>query len=51
MCFPKHHEEYAVVDRKGRIRIPEEYIEELKLNDNQRVKIRKINNGIGIYKE
>lgn len=47
----EHHDKYAVVDRKGRIRIPEEYIEELKLNDNQRVKIRKIDNGIEIYKE
>jgi len=39
------------VDRKGRIRIPEEYIEELKLTDNQRVKIRKVSNGIEIYRE
>jgi ABC-type lipoprotein export system ATPase subunit len=45
-----HHDEYAVIDRKGRIRIPEEFIEELKLTDNQRVKIRKVGNGIEIYK-
>ena len=47
----EHHDEYAVVDGKGRLRIPEEYIEELKITGNQRVKIRKSSNGIEIYKE
>ncbi len=45
------HDEYSVIDKKGRIKIPDEYIEELKLTGNQRVKIRKSSNGIEIYKD
>lgn len=47
----KHHEEYAVIDKKGRVKIPDEYVEDMKMTDNQRVKIRKSSNGIEIYKE
>ena len=46
-----NHDEYSVIDKKGRIRIPEQYIEDLNLTDNQRVKIRKSSNGVEIYKE
>jgi ABC-type lipoprotein export system ATPase subunit len=46
-----NHEEYSVIDRKGRIRIPEQYLEDLNLTDHQRVKIRKTSNGFEIYKE
>lgn len=46
-----HHDEYAVIDKKGRIKIPDQYLEELKLADGQRVKIRKSPGGIELYKE
>ncbi|NLD46653.1 MAG: ATP-binding cassette domain-containing protein, partial [Clostridiaceae bacterium] len=46
-----NHDEYAVIDRKGRVKIPEEYLEELKLTDGQRVKIRKSIGGIELYKD
>lgn len=45
------HEEYAVIDNKGRIKIPEEYIENMKLRGGERVKIRKSAKGLEIYKE
>jgi len=45
------HEEYAVIDNKGRIKIPEEYIENMKLRGGERVKIRKSAEGLEIYKE
>jgi ABC-type lipoprotein export system ATPase subunit len=44
------HEEYAVIDNKGRIKIPEEYIENMKLRGGERVKIRKSADGLEIYK-
>lgn len=44
------HEEYAVIDNKGRIKIPEEYIENMKLRGGERVKIRKSAYGLEIYK-
>lgn len=47
----EQHDEYAVLDGKGRLRIPEKYMEELNLKGNQRVKIRKSDRGIEIYRE
>jgi ABC-type lipoprotein export system ATPase subunit len=44
------HEEYAVIDNKGRIKIPEEYIEKMKLRGGERIKIRKSAEGFEIYK-
>jgi len=44
------HEEYAVIDNKGRIKIPEEYIENMKLRGGERIKIRKSAGGFEIYK-
>lgn len=44
------HEEYAVIDNKGRIKIPEEYIENMKLRGGERIKIRKSVEGFEIYK-
>jgi len=45
------HEEYGVIDNKGRIKIPEEYINGLKIKGGERVKIRKSAVGFEIYKE
>ena len=45
------HDEYGVVDNKGRIKIPEEYIWNMNLQGGERVKIRKSANGLEIYKE
>lgn len=44
------HEEYAVIDNKGRIKIPEEYIEAMKIQGGERLKIRKSTEGFEIYK-
>jgi len=44
------HDEYAVIDNKGRIKIPEEYIEDMNLRGGERVKIRKSAGGLEIYK-
>ena len=44
------HDEFAVVDNKGRIKIPEEYIAQLKLSGGERLKIRKSAGGIEVYK-
>ncbi|MBP7175684.1 MAG: ABC transporter ATP-binding protein [Thermoclostridium sp.] len=44
------HDEFAVVDNKGRIKIPEEYIAQLKLGGGERLKIRKSAGGIEVYK-
>jgi len=45
------HEEYGVIDNKGRIKIPEEYIGNMKIKGGERVKIRKSAVGFEIYKE
>jgi ABC-type lipoprotein export system ATPase subunit len=45
------HEEYGVIDNKGRIKIPEEYISSMKIKGGERVKIRKSAVGFEIYKE
>ena len=44
------HDEFAVVDNKGRIKIPEEYLAQLKLSGGERLKIRKSAGGIEVYK-
>jgi len=44
------HDEYAVIDNKGRIKIPEEYISQLKLKGGERLKIRKSADGIEVYR-
>jgi len=45
------HDEFAVMDNKGRIKIPEEYIGNMKLRGGERVKIRKSASGFEIYRE
>lgn len=47
----KSHDEFAVMDNKGRIKIPEEYIGNMKLRGGERVKIRKSASGFEIYRE
>jgi ABC-type lipoprotein export system ATPase subunit len=44
------HDEYAVIDNKGRIKIPEEFIANMKLNGGERIKIRKSTGGFEVYK-
>jgi AbrB family looped-hinge helix DNA binding protein len=39
-----------VIDNKGRIKIPEEYISQLKLKGGERLKIRKSADGIEVYR-
>lgn len=45
------HDEFAVMDNKGRIKIPEEYIQVMKMRGGERVKIRKSAAGFEIYRE
>ena len=45
------HEEFGVIDNKGRIKIPEEYIGSMKIKGGERVKIRKSVDGFEIYKD
>lgn len=45
------HEEFGVIDNKGRIKIPEEYIGNMKIKGGERVKIRKSAAGFEIYKD
>ncbi len=45
------HEEFGVIDNKGRIKIPEEYIGSMKIKGGERVKIRKSAEGFEIYKD
>lgn len=44
------HDEFAVLDNKGRIKIPEEYIRQLQLNGGEKLKIRKSPEGFEVYK-
>lgn len=43
------HEEFAVMDRIGRVHLPKAYVEKLKL-DNNRIKIKEKNDEIILYK-
>lgn len=45
------HEEYAVIDNKGRIKIPEEFISKMHIHGGERVKIRKSTAGFEVYNE
>jgi len=45
------YEEFGVIDNKGRIKIPEEYIGSMKIKGGERVKIRKSADGFEIYKD
>jgi ABC-type lipoprotein export system ATPase subunit len=45
------HDEFAVVDNKGRIKIPETYLSSVQIKGGDRVKVRKSDRGFEIYKE
>lgn len=45
------YEEFGVIDNKGRIKIPEEYIGNMKIKGGERVRIRKSAAGFEIYKD
>ena len=45
------HEEFGVIDNKGRIKFPEEYIGSMKIKGGERVRIRKSAEGFEIYKD
>lgn len=45
------HDEYAVVDKKGRIKIPEDMLSFMSVQGGGKLKIRKSNAGFEVYKE
>lgn len=45
------HDEFTVVDKKGRIKIPEEYLADIDLSGGQKLKVRKSDGGFEIYRE
>lgn len=45
------HDLYAVIDNKGRVRIPENFLGELQLKGGDRVKIQKSAQGFEVYQE
>ena len=52
MAHPANsHDEFAVIDNKGRIKIPEEILANMELKGGERIKIRKIPDGFEVCKE
>ena len=52
MAHPANsHDEFAVIDNKGRIKIPEEILANMELKGGERIKIRKILDGFEVCKE
>jgi hypothetical protein len=45
------HEELVVIDRHGRLKLPEDYMEDIGLNRNSRVKMELESGKIVIYKQ
>jgi len=49
--MPGAHDEYAIVDRKGRIRIPDHFLSSMNIKEGGKIKIRESGSGIELYSE